>query len=80
MKLNAELRRQLVETSTGQPSAMVDDACELLTGQVVLWLKAKQKKLKDQRAALPLGDPDANRLADRMRLLGELIVELAEAP
>ena len=86
MKLNAELRRQLLANVSSSAAAgdnflaLVDDACELLTGQIVLWLKARQRELKERRAKLPLGDPEANVLAAQMRTLGEAIVALAEAP
>jgi hypothetical protein len=81
MLLNPILRSQLVGTARAtNPGGVIDDACELLTGQIVLWLKARQRTLGEKRAALPLGDPEANVVAAQMRTLGEAIVALAEAP
>lgn len=82
MKLNATLRAKMVRgaTDNAAPSSVIDDTCELLTGQIVLWLKSRQRALGEKRAALPLGDPDANIIVAQMRTLGEAIVALAEAP
>lgn len=85
MKLNAKLKRQLLTKSPYQPDQddaladLLDDTCELLTAQIVLFLKKLQREVLDRRASLPLGDPEANLLAAQARALGEAFVALAEA-
>lgn len=81
MKLTASEMHQLIASTDGRPlKTVIDDACELITAKLVLRLKAKQRAIKDRRAGLALGDPEANLLAAQMRALGEALVELAETP
>lgn len=83
MKLGPKLVQCLIdsiETKSDESIAgVIDDACEMLTLKVVVFLKGRQKEIAERRKGLPLGDPEANVLVAQMRALGEAIVALAES-
>lgn len=80
MRLGDQLRQKLLDRVDPTCAGLIDDACELLTGQFVLWLKAKRDALKGEFAATSRGAVERDRLATRINMLGRLMVEVAEVP
>lgn len=79
MKLSPALKRSLIGNDRTRGD-VVDNACELLTGQILVWLRAKRRAILDRQASLPPGDPEAALLSAQVKVLGEVLVELAEKP
>ena len=62
---------------------LVNDACELLTAKIILWLRAKEKLLLQdykQYNHRPMDDPDRVASSARLHTISRIITELSEAP
>jgi hypothetical protein len=81
MKLSQETKIELLSKADGQPLIdLVDDACELLTLQILLWVQERAKILKGQYDALRSYSPKRPALAAEINGLRKTYVALAEAP
>lgn len=81
MKLNNALLLQLIRDTDGAPLKVVlGDACELLTTQIVLFIRSKVRQLEAELPNIPPKTPERYGMAGRINGLKKLMVELAEAP
>lgn len=80
MKLPPEITAKLVADTDGKPlQSIIDDACELLTIQVVLLLRQRIAILTNDKDALKFGSTARNFACHKINTLNQFIVELSEA-
>lgn len=81
MRLPQELLTQLVSPYAAESLPLTDiinDACELLTMQVVLLLKKRAAMMQEQMQSLPTVSVTRQRLAAEVNGLRKFMVELSE--